>query len=245
MVAYLFNWQANVINPFLIVLGMRKRASSAFLLGVSLQILLYLYTGHKAVLFTIPFIIAVYLFMINRSLTGGLLKTFTAVIVGSLVLAWTVGNSIITSLLIRRVFFLPPLIRSKYFDFFSSNPLMKLGETTLGVLWNSPYSESLPVIIGSRYFDGAYANVGYLASGFADFGIAGVLVFAALAGLAFALIDHVSHGIVPELVAGIWMMPIFNFDSTRLTTLILTHGLFFAFVVSFIIRRSSLGGGER
>ncbi len=238
IIEYLINWQSNVLSPALVSYGMYKNKAMPVITGVAIQFFLFLYTGHKTMLFSIPLVILVYILVSNKSLFIGLLKTFNVVILGSLSALWIFNEGLIPSLFIRRVFFLPSLIRNAYFDYFSSHAFAKMGETSLGFLWTAPYSDNVPSIIGQQYFQGAYANTGYLASAYADFGVVGVIVFAAIAGAVFFLIDWSSGSLDQGLVAGIWIVPVFSLLSSRLSTTLLSHGILISLVITVLLREN-------
>ena len=235
VISYLVTWQTNVINPVLITIGIQKRNPILFLVGGCFQFIIYLYTGHKAVLFAIPLIIITYLLISKRNILLGLIKTFFVVVLSTLILYLFFGHQQLPSLFIRRVFFVPPQVRSGYFDYFTQYPHFKMSGTSLEFLWASPYDQHLAVVIGDYYLDGAYANVGYLSSAFADFGVLGVIVFAVLAGIFFAHIEIIVSKIPIEFLVGLWIVPVFNLDASRLSTTLMTHGLLFAALLSIIL----------
>jgi hypothetical protein len=234
---YLLNWQANVFNPTLITIGLHKRKASFIATGGTLQVLLFLYTGHKSMIFSIPLVVVTYILVSNRAVFLGLMKTFCVVISGALASYLVIGHTLLPSIFIRRLFFVPPMVRSSYFDFFTSHPYINLETSSLGFLWSSPYTKSVSTLIGGRYLDGANANIGYLASAFADFGILGVIFFALVLGVILSTIEVSSYPIPMAVTSGIWVVPLFNVTASRLTTAILTHGLLFAFLVTVVTRK--------
>ena len=235
VITYLTAWQASVINPTLLVAGLYRRQPLVALLGAVLQMVLFLYTGHKSYLFALPLVISTYILLSERSFIVGLLKGLIAMVVGSLSLYLVAGQVLIPSILIRRFFFVPARVRRAYFMYFSQNPHIKMSGSRLGVFWSAPYEESLPAIVGSTYFGGSNANIGYLASAFADFGLLGIAVFATLAGIVLGVSDVFSEGLPIEVVVGIWIMPVFSLTTSRLSTVVLTHGLGLALLVTIFL----------
>jgi ABC-type transport system involved in cytochrome c biogenesis permease subunit len=59
LVAYLINWQSNVINPLLILLGAYRRRLSFALLGVIGQVVLFSITDFRATIVSVPFVLAI------------------------------------------------------------------------------------------------------------------------------------------------------------------------------------------
>ena len=234
---YLVIWQANVINPTLVALGVYRRRYVLVATGALLQLVVFLYTGNRAMLFSTAFLLLVYILVSNDALFLGLLKTFIGTSLLGLSLYFTVGHTHFPSLFIRRVFFVPPQIRSSYFDFFSTNPNIMMSGTSIRFLFPSSYTESAASLIGEYYLDGAYANIGFITSAYADFGITGVLIFAILAGVVLSTIDVLGEALPPAVVAGIWTLPVYNFDSSRLSTTILTHGILLSMIVTALLRQ--------
>jgi hypothetical protein len=237
ILAYLITWQSNVINPFLIIWGLYSENSPLIVTGISLQTILFLYTGHKSILFSSILVIMYYLLARNKRVFTGMLKAVSLTILISLGIYYLSKVLLIPSIFIRRLFFVPAQLRELYIEFFSQNPHTKLNASELGALWSAPYTKSLPNIIGDYYLSGSHANIGYIASGYADFGIIGLVVFSVIFGTVLATIEYASRPIkAPALVSGILIIPIWNVDSTRLSTTLFTHGLGFALLLVLLLR---------
>lgn len=238
LIVYFANWQSNVIVPVLIVAGIYKERYSLAIAGIGMQFVLFLYTGHKSTLFSIFFVLAIYVLSTDGTVVLGLLKVFNIVIAGSMKIFWLFAELLPGSLFIRRVFFIPAAVRGRYVEFFSENEPMRMADTSLGFLSTNPHSQHAPALIGEEFFSGANANVGYLASAFADFNVVGIVLFAIIVGLLFSIVRELSRSLDPIIVLGIWIIPTFSLASSRASTVFLTHGFLFACVVAILLKES-------
>lgn len=236
---YLVNWQANVINCFLIGVAWYRRRYGLLLISLGLQFVLFLTTGHKSYLF-IPFFVFLVLYAIQKqSLMKILLLGLIAVIFLSFMIyifGWSVTPA---SFLIRRVFFVPSKIYFYYYDFFSQNDLVLLSQSRLGFFLDSPYDISTANMMGMLYAGKAetHMNAGYLADAYMNFGALGVLFFSVLVGVIFSLLDSVTAKIDIVISASALVVPIRNLYGGALLTTLITHGLLFGVLLTWLYAR--------
>jgi hypothetical protein len=151
---------------------------------VILNILVFAAYQHKAVLINPLISIIIYYLLTN---TNSPIKSLLSLsVIGVLTLLFLSYfyhdlTKFIASFGLRRFIFLPALIETFVFDYFSNGKfaLWSHSGITFGLV-DKQYDISLPFIIGKEYFGSPdmYANFGMLASGFANGGFFGVIVYA-------------------------------------------------------------------
>src|SRR5207249_3383875 len=135
-------------------------------------------TGYKSVLISVPLALVVSLLIRlapRQAMAGALLG-----LVGGIAFAG-VTRILVGGLLgglIRRAIDVPGQLTAYYFDYFSAHPTYGLSHSVLGWLGGGPYSVTPPALIASVYFGrpDANANANLWADGFANFGLAGILI---------------------------------------------------------------------
>jgi hypothetical protein len=241
VLAYVVVWSANVVGPLLIAIGLRSRRLPLVALGVLLELVIYGITGFKTALFSSVLVLGlVALFAVRRHPSAASLAWITAVLVVTVAVIDRLNGSIVaTSIFVRRLLEVPALVTSWYFEFFSENPTYGLAHSFLRT-WVRPPSELPPAeVIGSAYFGPATsANGGLWADAFANFGFLGMLIFPAILGGVFWLLDVVADRVdlaVTGSVAGILGVIMTN---TALFTTLMSHGLGLAIILFAVLPRS-------
>lgn len=225
----------------IVIAASLKRYDYAAILSV-ISIILFGLTTHKGILFY-PFV-TLFVYIVFRKFRAerAFLKAIIAVslisIVDFVIYMEGTGDAWIGSLLIRRALILPALHNYYYIEFFSENPWYWWSHSKLALgLVPMPYETTAPFIIGIEYYDNeaTSANTGWIGSGYANAGMFGVIVYAALTGLLFSLIETFGKKFGPALVMGIFITPIIDiFTSADLTTLVLTHGLLTSILILMV-----------
>ncbi|WP_019143181.1 hypothetical protein [Noviherbaspirillum massiliense] len=227
-----------VVVPIGLVLSLiYKRYASAFLYLIS-AVLIFGLTANKAPLFNPFLVLFIYLISSSKNLTVKFNVGILIVILLSIGDFWMAVNQDnsngsfgwVGSLMLARMFFLPPEINYMYYDFFSNHEWVFFSDSkiTLGLL-NYPYPLDAPHLIGRYYFnsDITSANTGWIGSGYMHAGFAGMLAYAALTAVIFKYVDACARrsGELGLVTASI-VIPIFSLvTASDLPTTILTHGL--------------------
>jgi hypothetical protein len=238
LVAYAVDWQAFVLNPLMIILGLISRRKLVSAIGVIGQLLIYSFTGFRAVLFST--ILLVLLLIVCRSMRRfgvRMVLAWTAAVAGSTALYLWSGSQWLCSIIVERLTGLPGLLTTFYFSFFSHHPKMLLSHSLLRGFLANPYSSDPPTVIGAVYFPswGTHANANVWADGFANFGIWGVFIFTAILGVLFWLYDSITVDTDLRLAALMLAMPAVSLTNAGLFTCLLTHGVGFACVVMYFL----------
>jgi hypothetical protein len=235
---YAVDWQAIVLNPLLIILGLISRRKLVTAMGAIGQLSIYSFTGYRTVLFSTSLLLLL-LFLCRSQARFGvrMLIASTVTVAGAAALYLWFGSLFLSSLIIERLIGLPGLLTAYYFSFFSHHPKMMLSHSVLGSVFDNPYGLEPPIIIGRMYFpgSGAHANANFWADAFANFGIWGVFAFTAILGVVFWLYDSITLDTDLRVAALVLVMPAISLANSGLLTCLLTHGLGLACLVMYYL----------
>jgi hypothetical protein len=107
-----------------------------------------------------------------------------------------------------------------------------------------PYDLTSPFLIGEAYFGSSEigANTGYVGSGFAQAGMAGVAIYAIGVGMIVAILQSYGRYLGLPFVGAIMMTQVVTMiSSTDFVTLFLTHGMLISLVLLAMARPLHLG----
>lgn len=238
ILAYLNNWTYKIFSLFLIAYFLHKKKYAIVFIACCAQVVFYGYSAHKGVLFSIVLIFATWAWFSKRNnayiLPLGLVFVFSI----SLLSYFVLGEILLGSLFIRRVFYVPAYLTFQYFDFFSNNQFVYWSNSVLSGLVSYPYRMSVPMLIGDYEGSGASANNGFISSGFAHFGYIGVFIYTVMFGYLIRFFDVFTKRVgVLWLSLAITIGPLRDaLISSDLFTTLLTHGLLLAVFLIFLIR---------
>lgn len=242
ILAYSVPILTNVINPFLLSLGLYYRKWTYALLALLGQYILYSTTGAKHIIFSVAACFVIY-FLLRKKGTSArgitLLWGTTGLMVISLIIDTWTGDIIWTSLFSRRFLTIPGSLSSAYVHFFTENPKAYLAHSVLSPFIHYPYQWTPPYVVG-EWLMGSYgmaASVNLFADGFLNFGYFGLLGATIILGVYLRLLDRAAYGL-PILISGITMVisGVVLSNSAVLTSLS-THGLIFALFILAIAPR--------
>lgn len=234
--AYVYSNVASVLLPIIVVCAYIKKDYLVLLIAVFLTLLLFGMSHHKTVLFSPPVALALYIAFSNARINKYFPHIFLVIPFISLIEISYVryfgdfGDiSYLTSLVVRRVLFVPSLLDSKYIEFFSMHPYYLWSSSRL-VSWamESQYNMTAPFLIGFEYFRDldTSANTGIIGSGYANAGIYGVVIYATFSGIILTSLNSLATRLGHSFVAAVSFVTIFNIiSSADLLTSFLTHGL--------------------
>ena len=242
---YLLNWTGKVILPFACLMFLHQKKYRWLLAAVVLQLLLYMETGQKIILFILVPILAIYLL----SKTGHLLKLMylgLALLFLGVILAYRLDKAgqhslgiMLNSLIAIRAIFHPADNKFTYYECFSQYPKLYFSDGQIGRMLGLtyPYQGSVGQVVYAftgGTFKGSNTNTGYLGESYAQMGFLGMLLMSLLLVLLLRSLrtyDTREHtGLLTALFA-IYMI-ILN-DNAFLTTLF-TGGLLLAYLLVFI-----------
>lgn len=134
-------------------------------------------------------------------------------------------RSIISDLIVRRMFFMPSEISFNYFNFFTTHDLALLRNSVIGRLGvSSPYHQDIARVIGWEVYGSNVmnANTGICGDDFAQLGWWGLLFYPAFHVFLMRLLESCAEGIDPKIVVFISISFALNFISGSLFSVLLT-----------------------
>jgi len=233
---------ARVINMLNIYHSIKERSLIKCIFFIVVQIYIYLITGFKTYLF-LPVLITVLMFVEKKNIALMLTYAMSFMIIASWVAYALLSEPMIPALFVNRLLFLPAKIKFCYFDFFQNNPYLMFSQSTIGSILNisSPYSSPIPNIIGEKYFNSfeMYCNTGYMTSGYADFGVFGMLVMTVVVSAVFAFLDKIKGD--KALILGVFLNYAISLNDGAIITILFSGGLLFTILYFYVIDTSCVG----
>lgn len=235
---YLVVWQAAAINPLMIASSFYYKSYKTFLLFFSLQIVIYLITGHKTYLF-ISFAIIIIIYVLNKKNTMRLIINIS---IFGFIITYILYKFRITMILgdifIRRFLFVPAQLKFYYYDFISQNRFLHYSEGVIGKIFGfeSPYNMNFTNLIADVYFNkpNMSANTGYLGTGYANLGFTGVIIYVVVISIILKIIDSIGKKLDNALVTGIVLFPMLILNESDLLTTLLTGGLMILLILLYL-----------
>ena len=247
---YVSPMMAKIIIPIGLVLSMLQRKYLFALLYIICAMIIFGLTSHKATLFNPFLVLFVYIVSSGKNLIAKFNMGVLIILVLSIVdfhiyIGAMQEDSLfgwLGSLMFGRSFILPSEINYMYYDFFTRNDWVLFSDSkiTLGLV-EFNYPLDIAHMIGREYFnsDQAGANTGWLGSGYAQAGFAGLLLYAAATAAIFNYVDTCARNSGERrLVTASIVIPISTLiTSSDLPTTLLTHGLLLNLILIACIRR--------
>lgn len=239
LVAYAIGWQAWVINPFVMAMGLRSRRMSWILAGAAGQFAIYSITAFRSMLFSAGLLFYILWVMRSTKAFGSRLAlTWTAIFAGTGVSLFFGYGLMAEALVGVRMTALPGLLTGYYYEFFSSHPQAHLGHSILSSLVDYPYAVEPPYLIGARYFHSASndANANIWADAYANFGYAGIVLFTILFAILLWLYDSIAASSRNTWMATLAIgLPAFALANGGLLTSLLTNGVALAMLLVYLM----------
>lgn len=237
---YLNSWAYEIFNIFLLAVCLMRKNFLWASVVVLVQIFFFAASQHKSVLFY-PFLLLGFWWYFRRKNSLYIMPVaICIVLITSLLVFYFYNNVIISSLFLRRVFFTPAQLSFEYYDFFSEHPKVFWGDSWWMPFVQSPYSVTIPYIIGTALGRSDMgANNGFVSSGFAQAGVLGIFIYSSIIGLILRFVDKESIKLdVKWLGAGLFLIPLMTtWRSADLATSMMTHGLLLMIILLSLLRR--------
>ncbi|WP_152523739.1 hypothetical protein [Stutzerimonas stutzeri] len=239
VLAYTNNWTYQIFNICLMAFALHYRRYIAFLVFFMVQIYFFSASGHKTVLFLPLLVLGVWLYFRKYSSLVFVPATFGALVVMSMLSFFSLNDVWMSSLFVRRLFYVPADLTFIYFDFFSHNEKVLWSNSILAQFTSYPYESDVPHVVG-KYMgkEGMAANNGFVSSGYAHAGVFGVIFYSLILGFILRFINYIASGVLPIwLAVSLTVVPLRALlISSDLFTVMLTHGLIVAIVLMFFAR---------
>ena len=242
LLAYLNNWIMQIFSICLFSYGLFKKNIFIICFSLFAQIIFFGVSSHKTVLFLPLMVFVFYIYFKKTSSLTTIPLILGTIILASLIFFFLNPSSLIPSMFIRRVFFVPALLTNAYFDFFEKNPFVLWSGSILNPFMDDVYPTSISYTIGAFLGkDEMAANNGYISSGYAHAGFIGVLIYSLILGVYLKWLNVFSKN-VPHIWLTIALMvtPFRSLIlSSDLPTTFLTHGLIIATIMITLLRKQA------
>lgn len=244
VLAYTNNWTFQIFSIYLMCFSLYYKKYLWFFVLLAVQVYFFAFAAHKSILFLPILVLSVWVYF-RRSNSLLMLPIAFVVLVLLAMLANVVFDDLwLTSLLARRVFFMPASLSFTYFEFFSANAHTYWANSILSGVFVYPYGDvNIPYVIGEYLGTPEMgANNGFVSSGYAHAGVLGVFSYATIVGVLLRLVDDVSSGCMPTWVAvAISVVPLRSLlISSDLFTVMLTHGFIVAIFLMYLSRKRQI-----
>jgi len=238
IIGYFYNWLVKVIIPVLLAFSLIKKRYMLTVFSVVVLMYLFVAQAHKSVFFGVFIVLFFYLKKDYYKKITYFVLALLLVFVLTHLLTLTTGIFAPESILIRRVFFVPALLNTYYFEFFDNNHIY-LSHSIFKSFFVYPYEVPPPAVIGMEYFnsDATNANNGFFSDGFMNFGYFGVLLYSIFVVFLFKFFDALK---IDSRYFGIFFVIIFTLISSAFLTSLLTHGILVLIILAlFIMQRKN------
>ena len=235
--SYLFNWAALVINPFFLIVFLRKKRWFFLGLATLFQMALFSITGNKVYLFAIPFILFIIWFIrTKRPLFFASVGMSAMIIIGLAVSFF--GNNVVSNLFANRTLLMPALVTFNYYDFFSRNEFVYLSSNRIfNNFFDYPYELDPPHLIGGVYFGNPVinANCGIVADAYMNFGLSGFVILAFLLTILLKIADSFANNKNIEMAIAAFGIYVIFFANVSFLTLFLTNGMLLSLLILYLL----------
>ncbi|MEO7082854.1 MAG: hypothetical protein ABI442_01415, partial [Gemmatimonadaceae bacterium] len=199
---YLMSWQALVINPMLMAMGIARRRPLLFFAGIGGQVFFFAVAAQRILLAT-PFIVLGFNALVRRD---GKAFGFKATIASAAAFTFPIlvfaGGGVLQTIsallfdaLLSRLYLNSGFLSVLYFKFFANHPHVGFAEVKpLNLFFHSPYSDSYPVALSYDVWGFANdPNTNLFADGFAQLGYSGLMIEALGLAFMFWLLDSIAR----------------------------------------------------
>lgn len=240
ILVYLFSW-TKLVNVVLIAYFLRKKKYIWSAVLVAAQLLSFGYDGMKSTLFSTLIVIPI-CFIPKSSLrhfNKWIVFSLSFFVVMAAILYFQFRSTVLTSMFVRRVMYLPVLLSSCFVDFFSTHtPDFFRASFLRHFGFSTPYPGVAKMIAGI-YFNrpNMNANNGMIADAFTNLGYLGIIVMPMILSFVLQIIDAVSADYDPRLYIALSIPIASSLINSFILTILLTHGLLVVMVIFSFMRR--------
>lgn len=228
LLKYLWNAGNNIIPIFVVYYLEKKKKIIAYLL-IFVSLLNFGINGLKTTLFKV--ILCVILYKCYRRSFVNYVGLFLVILV-SFALMWFyfLNDTIISDIIVRRVFFMPARLDFCFYEYTLQNGL---------VYMNSELADKLTFDIGAIYMhEGVRANNGMFSDAYARFGIMGVFFYPILISLFCAWCGKAINRLNESIKFYVALIFAVTLMGSAFTTCLLTHGLMLTVVVLMMLPKT-------
>ncbi|TQL48625.1 glycosyl transferase family 1 [Homoserinimonas aerilata] len=247
---YLIAIQTKVIGPVLLLIGLASRRWRPLIaIAVLSQYLIFATTLAKQSLFSIFAIVAAYLiFRLVRNADQRVIAFVVLLMtIATSVIDWARGRVYFTEIVIDRFFFWPGFLPMQYHKTFESRPFNFWSDSVLqGFVPDQSPGEVAELLVGHGLTgnDGVFANASFLGNGYANMGLAGILVEAAVLVAILYGVGLAAQRFPLWVTAPLMVMPAVALSNGSPFTAILSGGILPLIVLMWLSPTELLAGDD-
>lgn len=223
---YIYAFSSNMIPVCMVYYIIQKRKTMVYLLAF-IGLLNFSIAGSKTTLFLIVLSLIFYYFK-NVDFNKYIMPAFISVMVLAVMEFVLLHTNAISTVLIRRSFFMPNLLDVEYYDY--------LKNSTPVFFDTSKYTQ-IQFNIGDVYFgsEDVRANNGFFTDAFINLGSLGCVVYPFIYSILFRALEGACKGLDRCISVFCAFLMVTTLESTFFTTALLTHGLFLMMVTLYFM----------
>lgn len=238
--SYALPWLGKALVPFLVAFFISKKSYTPIAMLFFFQFLLFSVSGHKSIFMGL--IIAPLVYYYSSMVNGGekIFRSVMIALICMIMLFYLFQVEVFVDVLLRRIFIVPGLLTGYYVEYYSLNAFE--GYKTLNsVLVSQGNVLSAPFEIGEFYMGRAElaANANIFASAFSNFGFFGMFFEGVVLLVFMFFLNWVAVHRDYRVVLATTAVALSSMIDSRLFTVLLTHGVFFAFLISLLLVKKS------
>lgn len=238
LMSYINSWAMKVFGPIALTIALWQKRYIIAVFVIGMHILWFGISAHKAVLFYPFLVIFLWVWFRNTRALSLIALGMSLVVFLSFLLYIYMDDIIVSSMFVRRVFFVPSLLTFSYYDFFSVRNFIYWSQSFTSFFIMYPYDVSAAILIGQHLGIDAHANNSFLSTGYMHAGVPGVILYGVLVGYLFRMIDSIAKKGIPAwvAVASVLVPSQALIISADLPTTLLTHGLGISMLLLILMR---------
>jgi hypothetical protein len=241
---YIVPWSARIAVPVLAIIALQIRGMGGWMIllaALLAELMFFSITGHKAYFFSIIFIAGLYVLARAKHKIPLIAGGCFLIVLGCMAIDSASGDYYMSSLITRRVFFVPAMLSDVYFRFFDGN-FMYLSHSFLSPWIENPLHMSPSMAIGQQYFGviDLNANNGVVADGFMNFGVFGMFFWAVMLGVTVSMFNALAQPVDDRISFPIAVNTFNTFVNGAFFTSLLTHGVLFAALILMLCPKGEL-----
>lgn len=241
---YFTTWATKIVMPYLFCYSLIKHKYFMTIFICALQLLFYMIYAHKVILFTLPFVLFIYIIIKTKKPIIYFMKNLTFGLIISIG-AYLIGFSRPIIILADRFLLIPAQIKFAYYSFFSVNEKVHFADGLIGKILGiqSPYDYTIPQQISVYLYNASVpfnANTGYIADSFANGGVIGLMIISIFLIMFVYSINCVSQNVDKRITVPLMVLLFMTLNDGAFLTMCLTDGGLLLFLIFLSLNRKTL-----
>ena len=227
---YLNAATANVI-PLVMVYYVTQNKKAWIYLLAFVGLLNFSIAGSKSTLFKIVLALLLFAFR-KKDLYKIIIPSFLMICGLSILEYLAMNTNVISTLLIRRMFYIPSLLDSFYYDYISQHTPLYYATSKYPIL---------NFTIGTEYFraDAMRANNGLFSDAYSNLGSFGCIVCPIIVAYFFKICNNISNGQNKGIIMFFSFLVVLTIGGSFFTTSLLTHGLLLLCITIYLMPKQT------